>query len=66
VVFGELSLSGALRPVAQAENRLKEAAKLGFSTAIAPAGCKFGAASGVSVQEMADLPKFVGEVFGAG
>ena len=66
VIFGELSLSGALRPVAQAENRLKEAAKLGFSTAIAPAGCKFGAASGVKVQEMADLPRFVGEIFGAG
>ena len=30
VVFGELSLSGALRPVTQAENRLKEAVKLGF------------------------------------
>ena len=66
VIFGELSLSGALIPVAQAENRLKEAAKLGFSTAIAPAGCKFGAASGVKVQEMADLPRFVGEIFGAG
>ncbi|NKX45888.1 DNA repair protein RadA [Roseicyclus persicicus] len=66
VVFGELSLSGALRPVSQAENRLKEAAKLGFSGAIAPAGCKFGSDSGVRVQEMADLPRFVGEVFGAG
>jgi DNA repair protein RadA/Sms len=66
VIFGELSLSGALRPVSQAENRLKEAAKLGFSTAIAPTGCKFGAASGVTVQEMADLPRFVGEIFGAG
>ncbi|WP_297621125.1 DNA repair protein RadA [uncultured Roseicyclus sp.] len=65
VIFGELSLSGALRPVSQAENRLKEAAKLGFSSAIAPSGCKFGSASGVKVQEMADLPRFVGEVFGA-
>ena len=66
VIFGELSLSGALRPVAQAENRLKEAAKLGFSSAIAPSGYKFGSASGVKVQEMADLPRFVGEIFGAG
>lgn len=31
VVFGELSLSGALRAVAQTENRLKEAQKLGFT-----------------------------------
>jgi DNA repair protein RadA/Sms len=66
VVFGELSLSGALRPVSQAENRLKEAAKLGFSTAIAPSGCKIGSGGGVGVQAMADLPAFVGEVFGAG
>jgi DNA repair protein RadA/Sms len=66
VVFGELSLSGALRPVSQAENRLKEAAKLGFSSAIAPAGCKIGSGGGVKVQAMADLPAFVGEVFGAG
>ncbi|MEE9427123.1 MAG: DNA repair protein RadA, partial [Paracoccaceae bacterium] len=36
VVFGEISLSGALRPVGQTENRLKEARKLGFSKAIAP------------------------------
>lgn len=66
VLFGEVSLSGALRPVSQAENRLKEAAKLGFSSAIAPAGCKLGADSGVRMQAMTDLPGFVGEIFGAG
>ncbi|MFL4993302.1 MAG: magnesium chelatase domain-containing protein, partial [Microvirga sp.] len=37
VYFGELGLSGAIRPVAQAPARLKEAAKLGFSGAVAPA-----------------------------
>jgi DNA repair protein RadA/Sms len=31
VYFGEVSLSGAVRPVAQAQNRLKEAQKLGFT-----------------------------------
>ncbi|MBM3468679.1 MAG: DNA repair protein RadA [Alphaproteobacteria bacterium] len=30
VFFGEIGLAGEVRPVAQAENRLKEAAKLGF------------------------------------
>ena len=40
VVFGEISLSGALRPVGQTENRLKEAGKLGFSDAIAPGGSR--------------------------
>jgi len=37
VYFGEMGLSGAVRPVAQAQARLKEAAKLGFSSAVAPA-----------------------------
>ena len=37
VYFGEVGLSGAVRPVAQAQARLKEAAKLGFSRAVSPA-----------------------------
>jgi DNA repair protein RadA/Sms len=37
VYFGEVGLSGAIRPVAQAPARLKEATKLGFSSAVAPA-----------------------------
>jgi DNA repair protein RadA/Sms len=36
VYFGEISLSGAVRPVAQATTRLKEAQKLGFGRAILP------------------------------
>jgi DNA repair protein RadA/Sms len=36
VFFGEVSLSGAIRPVAQAPARLKEAAKLGFKRAFLP------------------------------
>jgi DNA repair protein RadA/Sms len=32
-----LGLSGAIRPVAQAQARLKEAAKLGFAKAVSPA-----------------------------
>ncbi|MBW8733378.1 MAG: DNA repair protein RadA [Asticcacaulis sp.] len=34
VVFGEISLSGDVRPVSRTESRLKEAVKLGFSSAI--------------------------------
>ena len=37
VVFGEIGLSGEVRAVGQSDARLKEAAKLGFSTAIFPA-----------------------------
>jgi DNA repair protein RadA/Sms len=66
VVFGEISLSGALRPVNQTENRLKEAAKLGFSTAILPAGGKTRGLKGMKLTQMSDLTGFVGEVFGAG
>ncbi|MFY9212369.1 MAG: DNA repair protein RadA [Aestuariivita sp.] len=66
VVFGEISLSGALRPASQTENRLKEAQKLGFSKAIAPAGGKSSALKGLTLTRPADLTSFVGEVFGAG
>ncbi|KRP22191.1 MAG: DNA repair protein RadA, partial [Rhodobacter sp. BACL10 MAG-120419-bin15] len=65
VVFGEISLSGALRPVGQTENRLKEASKLGFNQAIVPTNSKLGQAEGVKLRHMADLAAFVGEVFGA-
>ena len=37
VVFGEVSLSGDIRPVSRMEGRLKEAAKLGFGQAFGPA-----------------------------
>jgi DNA repair protein RadA/Sms len=36
VVFGELALSGEVRPIAHMNLRLKEAAKLGYSKAITP------------------------------
>ncbi|WP_099823711.1 DNA repair protein RadA [Oceaniglobus indicus] len=66
VVFGEISLSGALRPVSQTENRLKEAQKLGFSAAIAPARSKLSGDAGLSVRKYKDLTELVGDLFGAG
>ena len=36
VIFGEIGLSGEIRPVGQQDGRLKEASKLGFSHAITP------------------------------
>jgi DNA repair protein RadA/Sms len=36
VVFGEVGLAGEVRPVQRGQERLKEAAKLGFTTAIIP------------------------------
>src|SRR5213082_2592903 len=38
--FGEIGLTGRLRPAAQGERRLEECAKLGLSTVVAPAGTK--------------------------
>ena len=37
IAFGEVALSGELRPVAHAAMRIKEAAKLGFGTGLVPA-----------------------------
>jgi DNA repair protein RadA/Sms len=36
VVFGEVGLAGEVRPVQRGQERLKEAAKLGFTHAIIP------------------------------
>jgi len=38
VVFGEIGLGGEVRPVGQREARLREAAKLGFRSALVPRG----------------------------
>ena len=66
VIFGEISLSAALRPVSQTENRLKEAQKLGFTQAIAPEGGKVVPEAGMRLRKLPDLVTFVGEMFGAG
>lgn len=65
VIFGEISLSGALRPVVQTENRLKEAQKLGFTSAITPAQVKLPQVAGLKVRTAPDLATFVEQVFGA-
>ncbi|MBF1015544.1 MAG: DNA repair protein RadA, partial [Candidatus Nanogingivalaceae bacterium] len=36
VVFGEVGLGGEIRTVSQAERRIAEAKKLGFTNALAP------------------------------
>ena len=38
LAFGEIGLTGRLRPVSQSERRLKEARKLGLTHAVGPAG----------------------------
>jgi DNA repair protein RadA/Sms len=59
VYFGEVSLSGAIRPVAQAAARLKEAQKLGFARAIAPEG---GGEQGLALQPVSSLGSLVADI----
>jgi len=54
VFFGEISLSGEIRPAPQPELRLKEAAKLGFTAAIVPPGLK-AATAGLALREVRDV-----------
>ncbi len=58
VVFGEISLAAEVRPVAQAEARLKEATKLGFTDAIVPTGLKTRPA-GIGVSELGRLDELL-------
>jgi DNA repair protein RadA/Sms len=64
VIFGEISLSGALRPISQADARLKEARKLGFSGAIAPQSIKPVSSADFTINKLSDLDDFIVEVFG--
>ncbi len=59
VVFGEVALSGAVRPVNQADARLKEAQKLGFKGALAPAGGKTEAVRTQTAETLSDLIAWV-------
>ena len=65
VYFGEISLSGAIRPVAHAVQRLKEAAKLGFSSAVLPAGTvEIATVTGNGLKGFETLPELVAEIAG--
>jgi DNA repair protein RadA/Sms len=63
VLFGEIALSGDIRPAPHAEARLKEAAKLGFTRALVPAGTK---AHGLTlalegIGDVSDLVRVIGD-----
>jgi DNA repair protein RadA/Sms len=62
VYFGEISLSGAVRPVAQTASRLKEAQKLGFAKAIVPEAARNEAPDGVSLSAIGSLTTLVAEI----
>jgi DNA repair protein RadA/Sms len=63
VYFGEVSLSGAIRPVTQGPARLKEAAKLGFTRAVVPEAARTEAGEpGLKVTDLASLSNLVAEI----
>jgi DNA repair protein RadA/Sms len=64
ILFGEVALSGEIRPVAHGTLRLKEAAKLGFNHALVPPSVK--AANGISTQEFRTLANLVDHMLGRG
>jgi DNA repair protein RadA/Sms len=68
VYFGEVSLSGAIRPVAQTAARLKEAAKLGFKRAILPEAAKAEAGSdhGLALTMVGGLSTLVADIAAEG
>ena len=65
VFFGEVALSAELRQVAQAETRLKEAAKLGFERAMLPRlRQKMKPPQGISVSQPTNLSEFIDNLGG--
>jgi DNA repair protein RadA/Sms len=67
VYFGEVSLSGAVRPVAQTPARLKEAQKLGFARAIVPEAARGEIPeTGLSLTTVAMLVNLVSEIAARG
>jgi DNA repair protein RadA/Sms len=64
-LFGEVSLSGLVRPVPQAAARLKEAAKLGFSAAMLPDGLMdAGKGTGLALEPIREIADLVARVAG--
>ena len=63
VFFGEVSLSGAIRPVAQSAARLKEAQKLGFGRAYVPEPARAEAAeSALALTGVGGLADLVADI----
>ncbi len=66
VYFGEVSLSGAVRPVVQAVARLKEAQKLGFARAVVPEAARVENESGLALHAVGSLANLVADIAARG
>jgi DNA repair protein RadA/Sms len=62
VYFGEISLTGGVRPVSHAAQRLREAQKLGFAGAVTGRLGKGDVPSGIAVGEYGELADLIGKI----
>jgi DNA repair protein RadA/Sms len=62
IYFGEVSLSGAIRPVTQTATRLREAERLGFSRAVLPVSSREGVRSTLALHEVTTLGEIVAAI----
>ena len=66
VAFGEIALSGEIRPVAHGALRLKEAGKLGFERALVPGGDGRRKGAGLRCRVSVRSARFVDHMLGRG
>ncbi len=64
VVYGEVALSGEVRPAGRSDLRLKEAAKLGFTNAFAPPQKKGAPATGVKLRAISHISELAAAIAG--
>ena len=64
IVFGEVGLAGEIRPVQRGQDRLREASKLGFGTAIVPrANDPRGKVAGIDIVPVARVDEMLGSLW---
>ena len=61
VIFGELSLSGALRKVSQPDVRIKEARKLGFKSIMLPSDSKTLSYNDIKIKQYQNMLDLISE-----
>ena len=60
-----MGLSGEIRPVTRTEQRIAEAAKLGFARIFIPKGTKgMGATKGIELVQVGMVNEVLGQLFG--
>lgn len=66
LAVGEVGLTGEIRPVSRLDQRLREAAKLGFTTAIVPSVSELDAPESMTVHPVSGICQALSLAFGGG